>query len=54
MAVEAFLAGRIGFPAIAETIATAVDRWGTDREPGLAEIVELDADVRQALAAELG
>ncbi|HUF06233.1 MAG TPA: 1-deoxy-D-xylulose-5-phosphate reductoisomerase [Candidatus Binatia bacterium] len=52
-AVAAFLDGRIPFPAIAETIGTAVDRWGADREPNLEEIAALDADVRGALGAAL-
>jgi 1-deoxy-D-xylulose-5-phosphate reductoisomerase len=50
VAVAAFLAGRIGFPAIADTIASAVDRWGDDREPAIEEIVALDAEVRAALS----
>jgi 1-deoxy-D-xylulose-5-phosphate reductoisomerase len=50
VAVDAFLGRRIGFPAIAETIASAVERWGTDDEPGLEEIIALDAEVRGALA----
>lgn len=50
VAVAAFLAGRIGFAAIAATIASAVDRWGDDREPTLEEIVALDASVRATLA----
>jgi 1-deoxy-D-xylulose-5-phosphate reductoisomerase len=54
VAVEAFLAGRIGFPRIGELIGEAVDRWGTDDEPGLAAIVELDAEVRAALRAGIG
>jgi len=49
-AVAAFLDGRIGFPAIATTIAAAIDRWGDDREPALDEIVALDAEVRTALS----
>jgi len=49
VAVAAFLDGRIGFPAIADTIAAAVDRWGDDREPALDEIVALDAEVRASL-----
>jgi hypothetical protein len=36
VAVEAFLAGRIRFPAIADTIASAIDRWGAPEEPDLA------------------
>ena len=50
VAVAAFLAGRIAFPAIAETIASAVDRWGDDRAPSLEEIVALDAEVRATLS----
>jgi 1-deoxy-D-xylulose-5-phosphate reductoisomerase len=54
VAVGAFLAGRISFPAIAGTISDAVDRWGADVEPDLAEIADLDAEVRASLAGELG
>jgi 1-deoxy-D-xylulose-5-phosphate reductoisomerase len=50
VAVEAFLSGRIAFPAIAETIGTAVDRWGSSEEPDLDGIVALDAEVRSSLA----
>jgi len=53
VAVAAFLHGRIDFPTIAETIASAVDRWGADREPALDEIVALDAEVRAALSEAL-
>ena len=53
VAVGAFLDGRIGFGAIAETISAAVERWGDDREPDLEEIVDLDAEVRAALREEL-
>jgi 1-deoxy-D-xylulose-5-phosphate reductoisomerase len=49
VAVEAFLAGRITFSAIAETIATAVDRWGAPGEPDLDGIIGLDTEVRQTL-----
>jgi 1-deoxy-D-xylulose-5-phosphate reductoisomerase len=49
-AVAAFLDGRISFPAIATTIATAVDRWGDDHEPAIDEIVALDAEVRATLS----
>jgi hypothetical protein len=31
-----------------------VDRWGSDAEPTLEEIVALDAEVRGALGSELG
>jgi 1-deoxy-D-xylulose-5-phosphate reductoisomerase len=50
VAVEAFLAGRIAFPAIADTIGSAVDRWGTSDEPDLDTIIALDAEVRGSLA----
>ena len=50
VAVEAFLARRIPFPAIAETIASAVERWGAPEEPDLEGVVRLDAEVRGALA----
>ncbi|HKO33987.1 MAG TPA: 1-deoxy-D-xylulose-5-phosphate reductoisomerase [Candidatus Limnocylindria bacterium] len=54
VAVAAFLAGGLPFPSIAETIAQAVDRWGTDEEPSLDGIAALDTEVRSALAAQLG
>ena len=53
VAVAAFLEGRIDFPAIADTIAAAVERWGDDREPALEEIVGLDAEVRATLSKAL-
>jgi 1-deoxy-D-xylulose-5-phosphate reductoisomerase len=53
VAVAAFLANRIAFPAIAKTIAAAVERWGSGREPSIDEIGALDAEVREALSAEL-
>jgi 1-deoxy-D-xylulose-5-phosphate reductoisomerase len=53
VAVAAFLDGRIPFPAIAETIATAVDRWGAPAEPDLAGIIGLDAEVRGSLGGAL-
>ncbi|HET9879723.1 MAG TPA: 1-deoxy-D-xylulose-5-phosphate reductoisomerase [Candidatus Limnocylindria bacterium] len=52
VAVAAFLAGRLPFPAIATTIEDAVGRWGTDAEPGLDEVIALDAEVRRTLEAE--
>jgi 1-deoxy-D-xylulose-5-phosphate reductoisomerase len=54
VAVAAFLAGRIGFPRIAATIESAVERWGSDVEPSLEEVEPLDAEVRRALVAEIG
>jgi len=54
VAVEAFLAGRLAFPRIAEMIASAVDRWSAPLEPDLDGIVALDTEVRGQLRAELG
>jgi 1-deoxy-D-xylulose-5-phosphate reductoisomerase len=53
VAVAAFLAGSLPFTGIAGTIASAVDRWGTDDEPSLDAIRSLDAEVRGALTADL-
>jgi 1-deoxy-D-xylulose-5-phosphate reductoisomerase len=54
VAVAAFLDGRLRFTGIADTIESAVERWGSDGEPSLAEIAEIDAEVRAALSAKLG
>ncbi len=54
VAVAAFLAGTLRFPAIAEMIAGAVERWGSATEPELEEIGSLDAEVRAELSASLG
>jgi len=54
VAVAAFLAGALRFPGIAATIERAVDRWGTAVEPSMAEITDLDAEVRGTLRGELG
>ena len=51
--MEAFLAGRIPFPAIAQTIESAVDRWGVADEPELEGIIGLDAEIRSTLAEAL-
>ena len=53
VAVAAFLEGRIAFTAIAETIASAVDRWGSVGEPDLEGIAALDGEVRGALTGAL-
>jgi 1-deoxy-D-xylulose-5-phosphate reductoisomerase len=53
VAVEAFLGGRIAFPAIAATIERAVEHWGAPDEPDLETIIALDADVRGSLRREL-
>jgi len=54
VAVAAFLGGRLPFTAIGATIADALARWGSDREPPLDEIIDLDAEVRAELSAGLG
>ena len=54
VAVAAFLDGRLRFTGIADTIEAAVERWGSDGEPSLAEIADTDAEVRTALSAQLG
>jgi 1-deoxy-D-xylulose-5-phosphate reductoisomerase len=53
MAVEAFLGGRIPFTAIADTIESAVERWGAADEPDLGGVIGLDAEVRSALGEAL-
>jgi len=48
IAVEAFLAGRISFPAIAETIEETLQRVPS-REPGsVQEVLEIDRESREA------
>ena len=54
VAVESFLAGRVTFDRIPSVIEHALDRWGSDEWPDLAAITELDGEVREAVAAELG
>ena len=54
LAVAAFLAGGLPFAHIGDTIADAVDRWGTNEEPSLDGILALDAEVRSGLTAQLG
>ena len=54
VAVEAFLAGSIGLPQIATTIADAVDRWGAPDEPTLEAIAGLDFEIRTELRSALG
>jgi 1-deoxy-D-xylulose-5-phosphate reductoisomerase len=46
VAVERFLAGSLGFSAIAELCADAVARFGDGGAPGLPELIDLDAAVR--------
>ena len=54
VAVEAFLAGSIGLPQIATTVADAVDRWGAPDEPTLEAIAGLDFEIRTELRSALG
>ncbi len=54
VAIAAFLGGALSFPDIARTIASAVDRWGTDTEPGLDAIREIDTEVRTTLESQFG
>jgi 1-deoxy-D-xylulose-5-phosphate reductoisomerase len=54
IAVEAFLDERLAFPAIATTIAAAVERWGTDAELELPAMIALDREIRDTLRAEIG
>ncbi len=54
VAVAAFLAGSLPFNQVAGVLERSVARWGDDAEPGIAEIVALDADVRAGLSTELG
>jgi 1-deoxy-D-xylulose-5-phosphate reductoisomerase len=54
VAVAAFLDRRLPFDGIAGVIGSAIERWGSDSEPSLPEIVALDAEVRSSLRAELG
>ncbi len=53
VAVGSFLAGSIPFDRIATLLELAVDRWGRDAEPELAEINALDAEVRSTLQADV-
>ena len=54
VAVAAFLASHLPFTEIGVVIGDAVDRWGTDDEPGIDEIVELDREVRAAVGSHIG
>ncbi len=53
IAVGAFLDGRIGFDAIALTVADAIERWGDDDEPDLEGVIDLDREVRDRLTQAL-
>lgn len=54
VAVEAFLAGKISFPGIAETVAETLDRVPS-REPGsVREVLEIDRESREAARRVIG
>jgi len=53
VAVEAFLAGRLAFPSIADVVADALDRFEARDAPGLDEILDTDRRVREHAAARL-
>jgi 1-deoxy-D-xylulose-5-phosphate reductoisomerase len=48
IAVEAFLAGHIPFPAIAATVAETLDRIGNREPQTIAEVLEIDRASREA------
>lgn len=51
VAVDAFLAGKTSFPAISATVERVMSRHNVAREPGLAELLDLDAWARREAAA---
>jgi 1-deoxy-D-xylulose-5-phosphate reductoisomerase len=51
VAVARFLDGALDFPGIARTLDEAVERYGAGPEPGVEELISLDAEVRAAFAA---
>ena len=53
VAVAAFLAGSLAFTDIAEAIGASVERWGSEEEPSLDDVIALDAEVRTVLGTEL-
>jgi 1-deoxy-D-xylulose-5-phosphate reductoisomerase len=53
VAVAAFLASRMQFTEIGPLIGHAVERWGSDDEPAVDEIVALDAEVRAGLTSRI-
>ncbi len=53
VAVESFLAGGLPFTGIAETVDRALQRHAVSAAPALDEILQLDAETRRAVRAEL-
>lgn len=54
IAVEAFLAGKISFPAIAETVAETLDRVPTREPRSVREVLEIDRESREAARRVIG
>jgi len=50
-AVEAFLARRLGFTAIAELVAAVLDRLGSPPADTLAAVMDLDGAARRSAQA---
>jgi 1-deoxy-D-xylulose-5-phosphate reductoisomerase len=51
IAVEAFLAGRIPFPAIAETVEETLERQGTREPATIEEVIGIDLESRERARA---
>jgi 1-deoxy-D-xylulose-5-phosphate reductoisomerase len=54
VAVQAFLEGRLNFPAIWRTVATVMDAHAVTAHPGLGELIEADVWARRAATDRLG
>ena len=52
--VEAFLAGRLPFPAIVDTVASVVERHAFRERPTLAEVLDTEDDARRRAREETG
>jgi 1-deoxy-D-xylulose-5-phosphate reductoisomerase len=51
--VEAFLSGRLAFPAIVDTVASVVDRHAFRERPTLAEVLSTEDDARRLAEEEI-
>jgi 1-deoxy-D-xylulose-5-phosphate reductoisomerase len=51
--VEAFLSGRLAFPAIVDTVASVVDRHAFRERPTLAEVLSTEDDARRLAREEI-
>ena len=54
IAVQAFLAGKIGFLDIARLISEQMDNHTIINKPGLDDILSLDKKIKEDLTKELG